>query len=140
MINSDIETVVKKVDPELVDMPCSDKLREINRVENTIMTKKAIIRTSERPVTIIPISDIHLGNKTCNIEKLEGVLKLIEETPDCYTILLGDQAETCTKTSVGLGLFEEDFNIPEQIKLLYGALLPLAKKDKILEYSQETMR
>lgn len=133
IVNENIEVAVGKINPSIVEVSLTEKLRNINRVDNTNITKKAIVKDfGDRPITIIPISDIHLGNKGCNIDKFEQVLKLILETPDCYTILMGDQTETATKTSVGLGLYEEDFDISDQIKILKKALAPLAKEGKIL--------
>jgi len=133
IINEDIKKAVDKVNPDVIGISTSDKLREINRLQNTKICKHVIMKDfGKDPVTIIPVSDIHLGNKGCNIEKFEQILKLIEETPNCYTILMGDQTETCTKTSVGLGLYDEDFDIKDQIKLLKIALKPLAEKGKIL--------
>ena len=133
IINGNIESAVDKVDPNILSVTLGEKLREINRVDNTHVSKKVIMKDfGDRPITIIPISDIHLGNKGCNIGKFEQILKLINDTPDCYTILMGDQTETATKTSVGLGLFEEDFDIADQIKLLKVALEPLARQGKIL--------
>lgn len=133
IVNGNIEKAVDKVDPHIVKVSLSEKLREINRVENTHVAKRAIMKDfGDRPVTIIPISDIHLGNRGCNIDKFGQILELINDTPDCYTILMGDMAETATKTSVGLGLFEEDFDIADQLKLLKVAFEPLAKQGKIL--------
>lgn len=133
IVNDNIESAVNKIDPQVIDVSLGERLREINRVENTHVSKRVIVKDfGDRPITIIPISDIHLGNKGCNIDKFEQVLQLINETPDCYTILMGDQAETATKTSVGLGVYEEDFDIADQIRLLKIALAPLARQGKIL--------
>jgi UDP-2,3-diacylglucosamine pyrophosphatase LpxH len=106
---------------------------EVLAIVRSHVTKKAVIKDfGNKPITIVPISDIHLGNKGCNIEKFEQALNLINETPDCYTILMGDQTETATKTSVGLGMFEEDFDLTDQIKVLKEVLKPLADNGKIL--------
>jgi UDP-2,3-diacylglucosamine pyrophosphatase LpxH len=133
IVDSNIKQAVDKVDPNVVEVSFDDKVREINSIYNSHVTKQAIVKQFDnRPITIVPISDIHLGNKGCNIEKFEQALKLVDETPDCYTILMGDQAETATKTSVGLAMFEEDFHLEEQLKVLDHALKPLAEKGKIL--------
>lgn len=83
-------------------------------------------------INIIPISDIHLGHKCCNKEKLLEIIKFINRKPNTYTVLLGDQCECATKTSVGLGIYEEEMNVGEQLKWLYKALKPLADNGKIL--------
>lgn len=86
----------------------------------------------ENGVIIVPINDLHLGHKECNIDLFRGYLDYIMETPNAVTILNGDLAETATKVSVGKGMFEESMNFPEQIKMLVELLTPLAEAGKIL--------
>jgi UDP-2,3-diacylglucosamine pyrophosphatase LpxH len=130
-ISKKLDLALSKLDDTTVE--AYNKFRQINRVENAHVSKKVIQRDlGKEPITIIPITDAHLGCKSCNIEKFARMLELINNTPNCYTVLLGDLAETATKTSVGLGVYEEDFNIPEQLKMLHNMLTPLAKKGKIL--------
>lgn len=88
--------------------------------------------SEDKPIYIIPISDVHFGAFECNSHKLKAVIDLIQNTPNCYTILLGDLAETATKESVGMAMFGEDEHLPDQIKLLCNALKPLADQGKIL--------
>ncbi|BCO16167.1 hypothetical protein_gp114 [Bacillus phage vB_BceM_WH1] len=83
-------------------------------------------------LVIIPITDVHLGNRQANIVHFQEFLDLIMEIPNCVTILNGDLAEIATKTSVGMAMFEEDKNIPEQLETLYEMLSPLAEAGKIL--------
>lgn len=83
-------------------------------------------------VTIVPISDAHLGHKNCKVDQLAQYFKMIDSVEDCYTVLLGDQAETATKTSVGLGMFEEKMHLPDQLEKLAEILHPLAQKGKVL--------
>ncbi len=83
-------------------------------------------------VSLVPLADIHLGNKSCDIDKLKSFIDYIGREEECYTILLGDIAENATKTSVGLGMYEEDMHLREQLVLLRRLLQPLADKGKIL--------
>lgn len=83
-------------------------------------------------ITLIPMADLHLGHKNCNYNKIQEHLCFINETRDCYTIFLGDEAEAATRTSVGMGMFEEDKHLPEQMESLYQLLKPLADNQKIL--------
>lgn len=112
------------------------KFTEINRVSNTITEKEVAIFPSEgrfaEDITIIPISDIHLGCRGCNIRKLEQTIELISETPNCYTVLLGDASETATKTSVGMGVYDEEFDLRQQIRYLKKLMKPMAAGGKIL--------
>jgi calcineurin-like phosphoesterase family protein len=81
---------------------------------------------------IIPISDTHFGHVNCDTDRLVSFLNLINNMDDCYTIFLGDQTETATKTSIGRSLFDEEFHVEEQMDKLYDLLKPLARNDKIL--------
>lgn len=86
----------------------------------------------EHGLVLIPITDVHLGNRHANVPYFKAFVKYILETPNCYTILNGDLAETATKISVGMGHFEEDVNLPGQLQMLHEILLPLAEAGKIL--------
>lgn len=81
---------------------------------------------------LLPITDVHLGNKHANIAYFKKFVDYILKIPNCVTILNGDLAETATKSSVGMAMFEEDMNIPDQINNLYEILKPLADAGKIL--------
>jgi UDP-2,3-diacylglucosamine pyrophosphatase LpxH len=83
-------------------------------------------------VQIVPISDIHLGSINSNIPKLRDFIKYIEETPNTYTVLTGDLGENATKTSIGLGVYEQRYDPQTQIEILEEELRPLAEKGKIL--------
>lgn len=113
-----------------------EKFKEINKVDNSHLDKKAYRfpdkGSFDEDITIIPLSDIHLGSKQCNLGKLQMAIDLIMETPNCYTILMGDQTETATKTSVGMGTYDEDYPLDEQIRVVTKMLKPLAEEGKIL--------
>lgn len=81
---------------------------------------------------LLPITDVHLGNRSCNVPYFKAYVDHIMNTPNCVTILNGDLAETATKDSVGAAMFEEDMNIPAQLAALYQILYPLAQAGKIL--------
>jgi hypothetical protein len=83
-------------------------------------------------LTIVPITDVHLGSKHANVPYFKAFCEYILSTPNCVTILNGDLAETATKISVGAGMFEEDIPIPAQLNALYEILKPLADAGKIL--------
>lgn len=105
----------------------------VNRVGKGIHTyefKEDIHKTNG--LIVVPITDLHLGHKQANVPYFREFLKFIEETPNCVTILNGDLAETATKISVGMSMFEEKEHFPEQMKILKELLSPLAKKNKIL--------
>lgn len=86
----------------------------------------------DSPVILVPLSDLHLGSKQCNTELIGQMIDLIMNTPNCYTVLLGDQSETATKQSIGLSVYDEAFDLKEQMRALYKMFLPLAREGKIL--------
>jgi UDP-2,3-diacylglucosamine pyrophosphatase LpxH len=81
---------------------------------------------------MVPITDVHLGNRQANIPYFKAFVDYIMNVPNAVTILNGDLAETATKVSVGKAMFEENMNFPEQLKTLHEILMPLAKAGKIL--------
>lgn len=106
------------------------KMKDVRSNTKRIVTHE--LSDGSAPAYIIPIGDVHLGNKGCNVRKLQYVINLILKTPNCYTIILGDLAETATKESVGKAMFDEDIHLPDQIAAIVSALKPLALKGKIL--------
>lgn len=59
------------------------------------------LSTDFEELQILPLADVHLGDKNCNGNRLNELLDYIAETPNCYTILNGDLMDTATKTSIG---------------------------------------
>lgn len=83
-------------------------------------------------VTLVPLHDIHLGAINSNIKKFEAYVNYVLNTPDTYTIGLGDLIENATKCSVGMGVYESDFHIDDQIDQMVEHLRPLAEAGKLL--------
>lgn len=81
--------------------------------------------------TIVLMGDEHLGSKYYNeYEHLKNV-------EWCYKnnipiILMGDEMETATRTSVGAGVFEQDDIVQEQLEKIVNIYKPLAKNGLIL--------
>lgn len=83
-------------------------------------------------LTIIPISDIHIGDKTCNIKAFEEVLERLKNEKDTYTILNGDLCNIALKTSKS-DSYEATITPMQQVLTLVKYLEPI--KDKILVMS-----
>lgn len=107
----------------LVNSKSSSKQKEVNYHRLRVNGNKAYI---------IPLTDMHLGHKGCNTKKLRLFLDYIMMHEDTWTILLGDQMENATRSSIGLGMFDEDIHTQDQLNVLYEVLKPLADKGKIL--------
>lgn len=115
--------------PNIVDS-FFDVMRSSSRPEEIPYIQKPL--SMDAPSYIIPIGDVHLGHRKANLHLLNNILQYIDQTPNCYTILIGDLAETATKTSVGTGMFDEDFHISGQMTYIKEMLKPLADKNKII--------
>ena len=56
--------------------------------------------TGGHDITIIPISDVHLGSPECMEQEFISFIKSVKETPNVYLILGGDLIDNGTKSSV----------------------------------------
>lgn len=81
---------------------------------------------------IIPISDVHLGDKQLNMKLLKDTLKRIKEEKNTYTILNGDFCNFALKNSKS-DVYEDNLNPMEQLNLMLDLIEPI--KDKILVIS-----
>lgn len=80
-------------------------------------------------VYLLPISDMHLGDPMCNIDKFYRYREWIEQTPNAYVLLNGDIMNTAIKASVS-DVYGETISPGEQIKLAVKIFAPI--KDRIL--------
>lgn len=80
-------------------------------------------------ITIIPVSDVHLGAKECDEQKFFTFLKKVAETPNTFLILAGDLINNATKSSVS-NVFEDIYRPSDQKKMMAKLLEPV--KDRIL--------
>lgn len=83
-------------------------------------------------ISLIPLADFHIGNRQACTQKIRSFVDLISRYDHLYTILLGDAAETATRSSVGLGMYEEDMHLREQLLYLGELLQPIAQQGKLL--------
>lgn len=87
--------------------------------------------TDKEKVTIVLMGDTHIGSRFYDEEYHR---KMVDY---CYQnkypiILMGDEMETATKTSVGAGVFEQDEIVQEQLEKCVEIYKPLADKGLIL--------
>lgn len=79
-------------------------------------------------VTILPISDIHLGSRL-DMKALKSAINTIKTIPNVYTVLNGDLTNNAIKTSVS-DIYSEEMPPERQLEVLYDLLEPI--KHKIL--------
>lgn len=91
-----------------------------------------VFKTDGEYISIVPLTDLHYGAKKHNYELLKQYISYIMKTPDCYAIGLGDYLENATRTSIGLGMYEEDVHFPQQYEMIDDLLRPLARAGKLL--------
>lgn len=78
---------------------------------------KSGYRGSHEWVNIVPIGDLHIGAPNFDMKTLRRTLDFVDANRENTRILLmGDLAETATKTSVGAGSYEQKGNPQEQIE------------------------
>ena len=80
-------------------------------------------------ITIIPVSDVHLGASEHYEEEWKSFVKKIEDSPNTYVMLLGDLINNSIRTSVA-NPFDEVMRPREQKRMMVEQLKPI--KDRIL--------
>lgn len=80
-------------------------------------------------ITIIPVSDVHLGALEHCKREWEQFCKMVQETPNCYLILGGDLINNSVRSSVA-NPFDEVLRPREQKIRMVEHLTPI--KDRIL--------
>lgn len=83
-------------------------------------------------LTIIPISDVHIGDKTANLKAFREVIERIKNEPNTYTILNGDLCNMALKNSKS-DVYSDELTPMEQVIQIINFLEPI--KDKILVMS-----
>lgn len=85
-----------------------------------------------KKLTIIPISDVHIGDKTANLKAFREVIERIKNEPNTYTILNGDLCNIALKNSKS-DVYSDELTPMEQVIQVINFLEPI--KDKILVMS-----
>lgn len=91
---------------------------------------KVLQYSFKEEITILPLSDLHLGASGCNLQKIKDTIKDIKDNPNCYTFLCGDIIDNGVKTGKGLGVYENVLSPYQQVQLAIELLEPI--KDRIL--------
>lgn len=103
--------------------------------------KDIVLRGRSECIYIYPISDIHFGASACDIEKLKQTVKQIQQLPNAFWFLLGDNIDAINRSDKRFtmeSIYKPLFDMPggldniveNQIKLLSRELYPI--KDKCL--------
>lgn len=91
---------------------------------------KVIQKLFKDEICVIPLSDLHLGAKSCMLKEIKETIKHIAETPNCYTVLVGDIIDNGVITGKALGVYDNVLSPMQQITQAVELLKPI--KNKIL--------
>jgi len=80
-------------------------------------------------ITVIPISDVHLGAAECMEQDWLEFLRMVEQTPGIYLTLGGDLLNNATKSSVS-NVYDEVYRPSDAKRMMARMLEPV--KDRIL--------
>lgn len=78
-------------------------------------------------ITIIPISDVHLGARECMEQEFIAFIDRVKDSTNTYLILGGDLINNATRSSV-TNIFEETMRPADQKKEMAKILAPVAHK------------
>lgn len=97
--------------------------------EVTMKAIKCDLPREMKSAEIIPLADFHLGDSMSDWKHIDGLLKHIEETPNCYAVLGGDILDTAIASSIG-DTYAANLNPMSQIEMAVKLFDPI--KEKIL--------
>lgn len=80
-------------------------------------------------VVILPIADVHFGDKDCNLDRVKEVINKVKTNKNCYCVLNGDLINNATKHSVS-DVYSAPIPPSVQLRMITELLEPI--KDKIL--------
>ena len=86
-------------------------------------------KTIKDDITIVPIADVHIGDKLSNLKLFKEVLQRIKDEPNTYTIVNGDLCNMALKNSKS-NVYADSLRPMEQVIKIVDYLEPI--KNKIL--------
>ena len=92
-----------------------------------------------KEVHIIPISDVHVGDKLSNLKLLRECLQRIKEEENTYTIINGDFCNTALKNSKS-DVYSDDLSPMQQLNEMIEFLEPIKSKILVLASGNHEMR
>lgn len=82
-----------------------------------------------KDITILPIADVHIGDRLANLKLFKEVLERIKKEPNTYTIINGDLCNMALKNSKS-DVYSDSLSPMEQVITMVNYLKPI--KNKIL--------
>lgn len=136
-IKEEVQRVLKELGivSAVQDSKALEKFYAIGRLPSQTEEKRFYtfdLKTTSDKATVVVLTDVHRGSKHSLRDKFMKYIEYVATTPNTYAIVLGDMMENATKTSVGLGLYEENFHIEDQMIEVSQMLQPLADLGKLI--------
>ena len=89
------------------------------------------IKSGKQYAELLFLGDVHYGSPQCDTKRFLAQLDYCLKN-GLYVLLMGDLIEMATRSSVGAGVYEQDFIGQSQFEQMVEFLTPLAKKGLIL--------
>lgn len=89
---------------------------------------KLIKAQADTDIKLIPLGDLHIGSKECDLDKIARIVDWIKKEKNARVILMGDLIDAGLKDSVGGGAFDNDTTPEEQIDYILSLLEPIKNK------------
>lgn len=90
-----------------------------------------IVHSFDDSITVVPLSDLHLGASNCMINEIKKIVKMICDNPNMYCTLGGDILDNGVLVGKNLGVFD-GISPMKAINMAVEILRPLAENNKIL--------
>lgn len=84
---------------------------------------------TESDIELLPLADLHIGDKHSNISHIKKLIEYISEHDNCYTVCDGDFMN-CAIMGSKSDVYSENMRPGEQLKRVVDLFVPI--KDKIL--------
>ena len=92
---------------------------------------KRDLDTNIKKLTIIPISDVHIGDKSANLKAFKEVLERIKNEPNTYTIINGDFCNFALKNSKS-DVYSDELSPMQQLLQVINYLEQIKEKVLVL--------
>lgn len=123
------ELKVETKDSEKASRNALKRIRENTKYGESRPVKEIVVKVPSKEVEIIPLGDVHIGDKQLDFKLLKSMVDYIKDTPDAYTILNGDILDMALKLSKS-DVYSQTGSPTEQILAAWELLEPI--KNKIL--------
>lgn len=78
-------------------------------------------------IRIIPIGDLHIGDKHSSKQIIKDLVDKVQNDPNCYCVLMGDLIDNATTYSVG-DTYDAELSPMDQLKVIRDMMMPIRQK------------